>query len=406
MRGDSSAAEVPSAIVVSSNHEHHATVTTLRTITGQGYRVAHGDTSSPIYSRIGPVTVTDTGSVLFVARSAEGAVLYNSRSTTPIDGDLVPSAPVIASKLGDRVAIAFAKVRSGYFEVDGKRYGPYSDIKASQDSAEWIRFSQDGKHWGTFVKEAGSDWTLLIDGISRHQTYAEVVEVSFSPDGERAAYLTFEQDRSVSVHSGALAQENWSKLTVPGITRDGIIWSPNGKSVAFVASAPTIQYLVINGERQAQHAGIGTAKQIFSSDGRRHAYYALESAGNQLVVDGKVTMKVAKRVGDYAFSPDGKLLALFQKDDPAPWRMTIDGIQGPGYDSISRGIKFALDGRHPVYEATRGGRTYLSVGNVEMELPGPRLKDTEIVLDRKGRISIIVVDDALDVWRCYVSVTQ
>jgi hypothetical protein len=107
---------------------------------------------------------------------------------------------------------------------------------------------------------------------------------------------------------------------------------------------------VVDGQAGAQYDGIGEGSLVFSADGKRMAYAALNGKKFFVVVDGQAGAQY-DAIGSPVFSPDGKRVA-YRALQGQKSSVVLDVQTGAGYDAILEGS--------PIFNAN-GGLEYLAI---------------------------------------------
>ncbi len=91
----------------------------------------------------------------------------------------------------------------------------------------------------------------------------------------------------------------------------------------------------MDGQAGAEYDGIAAGSMIFSADGKRMAYVAQKGAKQMVVVDGEAGPEYDEiGKGTLIFSADGKRVA-YGAQKGAKRFVVVDGQAGPGDDGIS-----------------------------------------------------------------------
>jgi len=169
---------------------------------------------------------------------------------------------------------------------------------------------------------AGDGLAVVVDG-KQSEVFEGFAQGSlvFSPNGKHVAFVGTRPGKHCMVLDGEVHEYD-------GIGEQGALFSTDGEHVGWVAARDGKQIAVIDGEESPPYDGISPPGLLFSPDSRRHAYSA-SSAGKQLVV--------------------------------------ANGEEGPLFDSVA-GLKFSAKGQHLVYVATRGTEGF---GVIDGTLHGP-----------------------------------
>jgi hypothetical protein len=209
--------------------------------------------------------------------------------------------------------------------------------------------SDDGLHV-VFAKPDGQNWALVRDGeiVAKHEMCWDPV---YSPDGEQLAYEAMMDGQRVLVVEGN-ACHAWDNIEKQSLT-----FSANGKRWAFVAR----DYYNVIDTRQVFHVderyrvvvdGIDSpcydeVRQgpLFSPDGKHLAYAARMRDKWFVVVDGEpgpVFEGIAKR--SLSFSADSEHVAYAGHRGAQSWVM-LDEMAGPPFEVIMpNGPTFRPDG--------------------------------------------------------------
>jgi roadblock/LC7 domain-containing protein len=129
----------------------------------------------------------------------------------------------------------------------------------------------------------------------------------------------------------------------------GVVFSPDGKCVVYVAMKGDKQLVVVDGQPGPEYDGIRNL--VFSPDGKTVAYAAVKGDKWFVVVDGQPGPEydqddvwVAQTVTvPIVFSPDGKRVAYAARKGGMGF-VVVDGQPGPEYDYvIPNGPAFRAD---------------------------------------------------------------
>jgi len=246
--------------------------------------------------------------------------------------------------------------------VDGKESREYDDVATGP--AMHPMFGADSKHFGYVAKADGKSYVVL-DGEEQADRFGLV----FSPDGKRVALLATnpQTKKSFIIVDGAPSNE------LGGVGCP--VFSPDSKHFAYAAGEAVVL------DEKATLAG-GAVKSItFSPDSQRVAYAT--SAG-KLFVDGKeVLSDMVKEtpVVSLAFSPDSKRYACFTyllSKSSMGNHMVIDGKVGKQYWRVGPAVDclnsykaapvFSPDSAHVVYTTFSPQETLIVVDTTEYSL--------------------------------------
>jgi Tol biopolymer transport system component len=243
------------------------------------------------------------------------------------------------------------------FVVDGVERG--EDNQTDQYDAGDIIFSPDGNRVAWPVGARGNQ-AVVVDGVEGRR-YLSVGDITFSDDSRHVAYLAgANTGADVVAH---LVIDGREAATSPHI--ESFALSPDGKRFAYREIRERKNYAVVDGI--ATECGkISDDPIVFSPDGKQVAFISDKG----LMVDGKI-----QGLGeDPMFSPDGKRLVFVRHRDQKTF-VVSDGREGKGYDSIlsdnsnylERAILFSPDSAHIAYLAVSDGKQHVVLDGEEQE---------------------------------------
>jgi hypothetical protein len=218
-------------------------------------------------------------------------------------GDLVVN---VVHRFGSNGAPAF-------LVVAGKK------VDGSEASAiDRVTFSPDGKRYAAECRTAASAQFVVVDG-KRGQEYSTVMNVAFSPDSSRCAYVAIMNAKYFMVVDG---EESDGFLSVQDFTFGG-----GGKRTGYLAQADSsTKTLMVDGQPASVKA-LSITELQFSDDGARCAYLMNSANAMHLVLDGaentellfRPFQRIPQGQASYVLSREGKHVASFAasaKDEP------------------------------------------------------------------------------------------
>jgi TolB protein len=236
-----------------------------------------------------------------------------------------------------------------------------------------------------YVTKNGARYDLVVadsdgEGAQTALTSREpIISPSWSPDGTRVAYVSFESRKPVIyIHSLPTGQ----RITVANYKGNNSApsWSPDGGKLAFVLTKDgNSQIYIANADgsglrRLTQTSGIDT-EPAFSRDGTQ-IYFTSDRSGGPQVYVMPVDGGNAKRVtfnGSYnispRISPDGKIMAFIARREGQFRLATLDLASGEErlLTSTTRdeSPSFAANGRMIMYATEMGGKGVLAITSAD-----------------------------------------
>lgn len=217
---------------------------------------------------------------------------------------------------------------------------------------------------------------------------------SWSPDGKRIAFVSFEKERS-SINVVEVKTGHLERLTqFPGLN-SAPTWSPDGRTMAVVLSkdgAPKIYTLDLSSKkltRLTDGSGIDTEPN-FAPDGRSLVFTSDRGGKPQIY---KVTLGTGKTerltfTGSYnakpSLTPDGKNLVTLHRSDEGLFNIAVHSLEYGGVRVLTQsGLNdsptLAPNGMMVIYGSQVNGRRVLGAvsldGRFRIRLPS---RDTEV----------------------------
>jgi Tol biopolymer transport system component len=272
----------------------------------------------------------DSKQVVYIAQRADKWLLVadgkEGKEYDSFGGEYGKS--IVFSPDGGR--IAYVAQRSGkWFVVVDNEEGREYDFVAVTD------FSPDGKHIGYIAavfdskREAVVKRLAVVDKTEYEDSFVPI----FRPDGNLGAYTVVRDNKPVAFVVNGVKEKEYEEV------KESVIFSPDGKRMAYVAKRNGKEFAVVDGTEGKEYDSV--CIPVFSPDSKR-IVYVVEQGGKTLVVidgiEGKEynTIWMSKEMGDSkrvaAFSSDSKHIAYVAMNDDVEWFIVVDGVEGEKYD--------------------------------------------------------------------------
>jgi TolB protein len=232
----------------------------------------------------------------------------------------------------------------------------------------------------TYVVKRGTRFELQVadaDGFNAQSVLASnepIMSPSWSPDGSRLAYVSFDQKKPVVVVQN-LAQGTTRVVANFRGNNSAPAWSPDGLQLAVALSKDGLTqiYRIPAGggdpERLTESPGIDT-QPAFSPDGQWIAFTSDRGGSPQIYrmpagggAPQRITFDGTYNVGP-RFSPDGKSIAFVQREGGRFRIATMELANGQTTvlteGSLDDSPTYAPNGKMILYEAQVGGRGQLA----------------------------------------------
>jgi len=314
----------------------------------------------------------------------------------------------VRSPDGRRVAYVVKRDKRHFVVVDGEAGLPYEYIWMGMEGggAGGPMFSDDSQHVAYSAKREDG-WHVVVDG-EEGPAWSSIQSLTLSEDG-RVAY------------AGASRDGRWHTIVDgqeqphPATHQSHIVFSPDGRRVAYHSEDENDFFLVANGIRGRAYPAMFSAGPYFSPDSRRLAYVAGRAPDQQVVmVDAEEMPALGAVVPPVMFSPDSRRVAYVANAPRADsgqrsggQMLVLDGTPGPAFDRVT-GFAFSDDSQHYLYVGQRAQRGVVVVDGREspaydgLSAPGPHFSpDSEHVgwaALLNGKMQLVVDGEPGQAW--------
>jgi TolB protein len=234
----------------------------------------------------------------------------------------------------------------------------------------------------SYVSKVGNRYQLLIsdsDGQNAQIALTStepIISPSWSPDGRRVAYVSFEARKPV-VYVHDLATGKRTLVSNQKGNNSAPSWSPDGQRLALALSRDgNTQVYLVNADgsglrRITRSSAIDTEPQ-FSPDGRSIYFtsdrggapqiYRMPASGEEGGAAQRVTFKGNYNVSP-RLSPDGKYLAFISRS--GGFKLQLQDLSNGDVTSLTdtsndEAPSFAANGKYILYATRVGGRSVLA----------------------------------------------
>jgi len=190
----------------------------------------------------------------------------------------------------------------------------------------------------------------MVDG-AKGPPHDDVAGLVFSPDGKRVAYAALDDGKWRVLVDGE-AQKPYDTLG-----DDSLLFSPDGAKFAYAARSAG-KWCVVVGQEQKHYDGVG---QLCWSPNGQHLAYGVQTGEFEMVVldgrEGRIFDAVA--AGSLVFSPNSDHLGYIAGSRTVRFAV-VDNNRKPRFDAVGY-LNFSPDGQSTVYAAIAGGKAFTVV---------------------------------------------
>lgn len=284
----------------------------------------------------------------------------------------------VLSPDGRRFAYIVKRGNRQHVVVDGEEGPPYEHVWAGMEVGRYggPMFSADSEHVA-YTAKRDDGWHVVVDG-EEGPAWTAIQSLTLSPEDARIAYAGLRDGRWRVVVDGQEEPHPYAHTS-------HLVFSPNGRRLAYHSGDERSFFLVTNGVRGRGYETVYSTGPYFSPDSRRVAHVAKRGADLVVAVDAEEMPGFGSVVPPVMFSPDSRRVAYVANGDPSAGpavrsggqRVVIDGEPGPLFDRVT-GFTFSEDSEHYLYVGQRGKRGVVVVDGREspsydaLSAPGPR----------------------------------
>jgi TolB protein len=236
-----------------------------------------------------------------------------------------------------------------------------------------------------YIVKTGNEYNLEIadsDGenaIAAVRSVEPLISPSWSPDGSRIAYVSFENKKPIVYIQDLVSRARVTVANFKG-SNSAPAWSPDGKKIALALSRDGLtQIYSVNADgsnlkRLTNTSGIDTEPR-YSPDGQS-LYFTSDRSGSPQIYRMSAEGGDAKRItfgGSYnispRISPDGKMLAYISRRD-GRFQLFVLDLASSEELRLSDAARdespsFAPNGRYLMHATESGGKGTLAVVSVD-----------------------------------------
>ena len=336
--------------------------------------------------RSGVFKVIDAGQVIsdsanidagaWKARGAD-ALVVGSVSRQP-DGRFAVRYKLFDTVKGGQLSALGGEVQPRYTRLQAHRiaddvYEKLTGVRGIFSTRiAYVKENRAGRNYALAVADAdGENEIIAVQGRE------PIISPSWSPDGGKVAYVSFE-DRKPVIYMQDLVSGKRRVIANEKGSNSAPSWSPDGSKLAIALSkSGSYQVYIVNADgsglrRLSTSNGIDTEPQ-FSADGQT-IYFTSDRSGGPQIYKMSVNGGNASRVtfnGSYNISPrvapDGKTLAWISQRDGgySLYAMDLASSQELRLADGATEPSFSPNGKYIMYANKGGGRTALAVVSVD-----------------------------------------
>jgi hypothetical protein len=223
-----------------------------------------------------------------------------------------------------------------------------------------LAFSPDSRHVAYLAGTQSKQLIVFDASPGTHYDLTLKGSLCFSPTSDRLAY-------------GAKIGERWH-VVVDAVEQPGydhvaeLVFSPNGRRLGYAAVDQRGSFFVVDSTATRAYEGILRNSSAFSPDSAEFACGVQDKGQQVLLRNGEEVARYPGLLGRPVYSPDGRHF-LHAANDGTRQFVVVDGMPCSPFDYIVLGENetFSPDGEHVSYVIKQGEHQHVTLDHV----PGP-----------------------------------
>jgi len=185
-------------------------------------------------------------------------------------------------------------------------------------------------------------WIVRFDGKQQGGAFEDILMIAMSPDGAHLHFIGKRNGMEVHVVDGQDRSPEYTSFK-------NLVFQPHGDSIAYSACTEKKKCRLFVDEKPQGAEYEDISRPLYSSDGKRLAYFAKRDKIWIAIVDGKQTGPDLETFGYWGFSDDAShFYSAAWVKGAKKWTYLVDGAEGPVFEALSP-IAFSSDSKHFAY---------------------------------------------------------